>query len=193
MAAEMKQAIISFLALLAIGLTVGAAADGGAETIAKAELPGVVNYSRLSNSTGFAGTRAGFGGATKPAAMAALKEEGYATVINLRLADEKGVDLEASRAAAEAAGMRYIHLPFESENPDPAVVAAFMEALSDPSNQPVYAHCGSATRVGALWMIGRVLEDGWEVETAEAEARTIAKKPEEAVAIATEYLAAQSD
>lgn len=109
-------------------------------------------------------------------------------MINLRLADENGNDVEASHAAAEAAGLNYIHLPFSTKNPG-TVIDDFLAAIGAPENQPVYVHCGSATRVAALWMIGRVLEDGWDIDQARAEAEQIAAKPEQAIAFATKYLA----
>jgi uncharacterized protein (TIGR01244 family) len=157
-------------------------------SVEKKDLTGILNYSRIDTSTGFAGSPVGFGGATQPTAMPLLKDEGFATVINLRLSSERGVDVEAARAAAEAAGLRYIHLPFDSKNLTPAVVDAFVTAFGNGENQPVYVHCGSATRVAALWMIGRVQADGWDSDAAEAEARMIAGKPDSAVTLANRYL-----
>ena len=40
-------------------------------------------------------------------------------------------------------------------------VDSFLAAVADKSNQPVFIHCGSANRVGGMWMIKRVLQDGW--------------------------------
>ena len=34
-------------------------------------------------------------------------------------------------------------------------------------------HCTTANRVGAFWMIYRVLKDGWKVEDAEEEAKKV--------------------
>lgn len=42
--------------------------------------------------------------------------------------------------------------------------------MKDPANQPVYIHCLSGLRANALWMIKRVMVDGWTVEKASAEA-----------------------
>jgi uncharacterized protein (TIGR01244 family) len=156
--------------------------------VLKADLPGIQNFSRIDGSSGFAGPVAGFGGATQPAAMPALKSAGFATVISLRLASEEGAEVDANRDAAQAAGLNYLHIPFEAENPDPAVIDAFLAALGNPANQPVYIHCNSATRVAALWMIGRVLLDGWESDAAASEAELIAAKPDVAIAFATRYI-----
>ena len=156
--------------------------------VEKTDIPGIVNFSRIESSTGFAGSPVGFGGATQRSAMSLLKDEGYAAVINLRLVSERGADVEGSRAAAEAAGLNYIHLPLNPQKLTPAVVDAFVAALGNGENRPVYVHCASATRVAALWMIGRVQTDGWDIDAAEAEARMIAAKPDSAVALATRYM-----
>ncbi len=134
--------------------------------VTKSERPGITNFSRVDATVGC-------GGATAPSAMAALGRDGFKSVVNLRLATEKGADIEASRAAAEAAGLNYIHLPFDAAKPDSAVVDNFLAAVSNPANQPVYIHCGSANRVGAVWMIKRSLRDGWPIDKALAEAEAI--------------------
>jgi hypothetical protein len=40
----------------------------------------------------------------------------------------------------------------------------------DATIYPVYIYCASGNRAAALWMIRRVLRDGWTLEKAEAEA-----------------------
>jgi uncharacterized protein (TIGR01244 family) len=149
--------------------------------VQKSDFPGVRNYSRVDATVGC-------GGATDPSAMAGLKKEGYVSVINLRLANEPGVDIDASRAAAKAAGLKYIHLPFDGASPDPKVVSDFLTAVADRANQPVFIHCGSANRVGAVWMIKRVLQDGWAVDRAQTEAEAIGLKSPNLVAFATTYI-----
>jgi len=149
---------------------------------------GIEHFSRIDDSTGFAGARVGFGGATPDSAMTWLKEEGFATVINLRLAGEEGVDVECSREAAEAAGLNYMHLPFSAKDLDQQLIGDFLAAVGDEAMQPVYIHCRSATRVAALWVIGRVLRDGWELDATREEAEAIAHKPADALAFAAAYL-----
>ncbi len=156
--------------------------------VEKIEVSGIDNFSQIEQSSGFAGTRIGFGGATQAEAMPALKKQGFATVINLRLASEESVDLENSIDSARAAGLNYIHLPFDTAAPASEVVEKFLAAVGNEANQPVYVHCGSATRAAALWMISRVLADGWEISAASAEAGQIARKPTVAIGFATTYL-----
>jgi uncharacterized protein (TIGR01244 family) len=153
-----------------------------AAQVKKSEMPGVTNYSRVDATIGC-------GGATQPSAMAGLSKEGFKSVINLRLANEQGVDIDASRAATEAAGMKYLHLPFDVASPDPALVDNFLAAVSNTANQPVYIHCGSANRVGAVWMIKRVLQDGWDVPKAQEEAEAIGLTNPRLKTFATNYIA----
>lgn len=107
-------------------------------------------------------------GATTLDAMPALKAEGFKAIINLRRASEEGANVEASKQAAEAAGLRYLHIPFDGS--DPKAVDQFLAAVKDPENSPVYIHCATANRVGAMWLIKRVMVDGWSVEKATEEA-----------------------
>jgi uncharacterized protein (TIGR01244 family) len=144
-------------------------------------MAGIRNYSRVDATVGC-------GGATDPSAMAGLKKEGFASVINLRLANEEGANVEAGRAAAQAAGLKYIHLPFSGAAPDPKVIDGFLAAVADRANQPVYIHCGSASRVGAVWMIKRALRDKWPTEKALVEAQAIGLSSPALTAFATDYI-----
>lgn len=112
-------------------------------------------------------------GATTSEALPEIKKLGFASVINLRREGEPGVDIAAARAAASAQGLRYVHIPIDSANPSTESVDAFLKAVGDPGNQPMYIHCGSANRVAAMWLIKRVVADGWEVPRATEEATAI--------------------
>ena len=161
---------------LAAVLTISLAAQ-----VQKKDVPGIRNYSRVDATVGC-------GGAVDPAAMAGLKKEGYVSVINLRLPTEEGADVEAGRAAAQAAGLKYIHLPFNAAMPDSKVVDSFLAAVGDKSNQPVFIHCGSANRVGGMWMIKRALKDGWTIDRAREEAEAIGLRDPQLTAFATTYI-----
>jgi uncharacterized protein (TIGR01244 family) len=168
---------LAFAAALAALLTVPALAQ-----VQKKEMAGIRNYSRVDATVGC-------GGQVDPAAMASLKKEGYVSVINLRLPTEEGANVDAGRAAAQAAGLKYIHLPFNAAAPDAKVVDNFLAAVADKSNQPVFIHCGSANRVGGVWMIKRVLQDKWSVERAQTEAEAIGLNNPQLKAFATQYIA----
>ncbi len=137
-----------------------------AQQVQKQDVPGIRNFSRVDATVGC-------GGATTPLAFPALKQHGFVSIVNLRLSSEAGADIETSRVSAQSLGLKYIHVPFDASNPSPAVVEQFLKAVTDKTNQPVYIHCGSANRVGALWMIKRALVDKWPVEKATAEAEAI--------------------
>ncbi len=149
--------------------------------VQKKNVEGIRNYSRVDATVGC-------GGAVDPAAMKTLKAEGFVSVINLRLANEPGADVDAGRAAAQAAGLKYIHLPFNAAMPDSKVVDSFLAAVADKSNQPVFIHCGSANRVGGMWMIKRALQDKWPIEKARAEGEAIGLTNPQMVAFATDYI-----
>ena len=188
-------ALLAALSLTAPGQEKTEAVDRALDRTApaqveKADVPGIRNFSRVRGPAGFGGAMTGFGGATEPSAMAGLKKDGFKSVINLRLASEPGADVVGSRAAAEAAGLTYIHLPFDAENPDPRLVEGFFAAVGNTANHPVYIYCHSANRVGALWLITRVLKDGWAIDRAREEAVAIGLNAPAAEAFAVEYITA---
>jgi len=165
-----------FAAAVAALLTVPVMAQ-----VEKKEMAGVRNYSRVDATVGC-------GGQVDPAAMKALKGEGYVSVVNLRLPTEEGANVDASRAAAEAAGLKYIHLPFNAAQPDTKVVDSFLSAVADKSNQPVFIHCGSANRVGGMWLIKRVLQDKWAMDRATKEAEAIGLTNPQLKMFAADYI-----
>ena len=132
----------------------------------KQDRAGIVNFTRVDAVVAC-------GGATETSALDQLAKDGFTSVVNLRLASEAGANVDQNRARAQAAGLKYFHLPWAGNSPDAAVVDRFLQVVADKANQPVYIHCGSANRVGAAWLIKRVLQDGWSIEKATTEARAI--------------------
>ena len=145
------------------------------------EKPGIVNYTKVDAVVAC-------GGATDTAALEGLKNDGFKAVINLRLPTEQGANLEENAAKAKALGLNYISLPLNGQSPDPKVVDAFLAAVANTANQPVFIHCGSASRVGAVWMVKRVLQDGWPVEKAVEEAKMIGLRSEPLEKFARSYI-----
>jgi uncharacterized protein (TIGR01244 family) len=164
-------------------LLVTSFAAPGAMQAPAGTVPGITNYTRVDATVGC-------GGATSADAYPALKAEGFAAVVNLRQADEPGANIDASRAAAQAAGLKYIHVPLNGHAPSPDAVDAVLAALRDPANSPVYIHCATANRVGAVWLIKRVLADSWDVERATAEAERIGLRSPQLKQFALDYIAA---
>ena len=133
----------------------------------------------------------GCAGATDVAAIPAIAARGYKAIINLRLETEAGAALEETRAAAEKAGIKFIHLPFNGSAPDAKVADAFVKAVTDTANQPVFINCGSANRVGGLWLAKRMLVDKWDQAKAVEEARLIGLSSAALEKFALDYVASR--
>ena len=151
---------------IAVALALAAAAAGAQTPVTKASVPGIVNFSKVETTVACAG-------ATTPAALVEVKRMGYNSVINLRMPSEAGAELEAEASAAKAAGINYVHIPFNASMPDPAVVDAFLVAITDKANQPAFIHCASANRAAAMWMVKRIAIDKWDVDKATEEATAL--------------------
>ena len=111
------------------------------------------------------------GGQPKLEHLEKLKAEGVKSIINLRQPSEHRAEEEAAKA--KELGLRYFNIPVAFGNPNEEQVAEFLKITDDPDNRPIFIHCTAAIRVGAFWMIRRVLRDGWKVEDAEEEAKKI--------------------
>ena len=103
--------------------------------------------------------------------LAKLKEEGVKAIINLRQPSEHRAEEE--EAKAKELGLKYFNIPVDYSNPKEEQATEFLKLTDDPANRPVFIHCTAAIRVGAFWMIRRVLRDGWTVEAAEEEAKKV--------------------
>ena len=145
-----------------------AAAQATAQAPAKDAVAGVRNYTKVDAT--FA-----CGGALTPDAFAALKQAGFASVVNLRAATEQGVNIEADQKAATDAGLKYYHLPFVTASPDATKFDEFLALLAAPENQPMMLHCASGGRASMFWAVKRAMIDGWPVEKAMSELPDLSK------------------
>ena len=57
--------------------------------------------------------------------------------------------------------------------PTDAQVDEFLAITDDKANRPMLVHCTAAIRVGAFWLIRRVMRDGMSWEAALEEARKV--------------------
>jgi uncharacterized protein (TIGR01244 family) len=151
--------------------------------VTKQERAGIVNFSKVDAVVAC-------GGATETAALDGLAKDGFKSVINLRLATEANANIELNAAHAKSLGLNYIHIPFNGAQPDDKVVDQFLAAIANKANQPAYVHCGSASRVGSVWLVKRVIQDGWPVEKATEEAKAIGLRSEALEKFALGYIAA---
>jgi uncharacterized protein (TIGR01244 family) len=116
---------------------------------------------------------------------------GYKSIINLRLADEAGANVDQEAAAAKTAGIRFVHIPFNGAQPDPKVADTFLAAVKDPENMPAFIHCASGNRVAAMWMIKRMVVDKWDADKAGNEAAQLGLTNQALKKFAIEYAEAR--
>lgn len=167
----------TFYALGLIGL-----AAVGVLAQEKQERAGITNFTKVDAVVAC-------GGATEVSALDGLKQDGFKTVINLRMAAEQGANIEENRAKAQSLGLNYVHIPLSGSAPDTKAVDLFLATIADKSNQPVFIHCASASRVGAMWMVKRTLQDGWPIEKAADEAKLIGLRSAPLEQFARDYIA----
>jgi uncharacterized protein (TIGR01244 family) len=134
--------------------------------VTKQTVPGITNFAKLE-------TTIACGGATTPEAVPEIKKMGYVAIVNMRLSNEAGANVEGEEAAAKAAGIRFYHIPFSTASPDPAVADVFLKTITAPENNPAYIHCASGNRVSAMWMIKRMVVDHWDADRAYTEANAL--------------------
>ena len=149
----------------------------------KMERPGITNYTKVDAVVAC-------GGATETSALAGLKADGFKTVINLRQPSEAGANIEQNATEAKRLGLTYVNIPVNGQAPDPKTVDQFLETIAKKENQPAFVHCASASRVGAYWLVKRVLQDGWTVEKATEEAKLIGLRSAPLEKFALEYISA---
>jgi len=167
-------------ALTTAGVVLALATSLFAQT--KQERAGIVNFTKVDAVVAC-------GGATETAALEGLAKDGFKSVINLRLATEQNANIELNAARAKELGLKYIHIPYNTQTLDPKVIDQFLASIADKSNQPAYVHCGSASRVGSVWLAKRVLQDGWTIEKATEEAKFIGLRSEALEKFALAYIA----
>lgn len=118
----------------AVGVAAGwLIASGAAAQVVKQDVSGVRNFAKVESTVACAG-------AITAEAVPGIKKMGYNSIINLRLADEPGADVPQHQAAAKAAGIQYVHIPFSATKPDPAAVDAFLKAIQTPGVAPAFIH-----------------------------------------------------
>lgn len=155
------------LTLLAISAVSGIALAAGAQgRVTKEDVPGVKNFARLE-------TTVACGGVITPSAVAELKDRGFKSIFDLQLPDEKGADVTGEAAAAKAAGINFVHVPFTPAKPDNASVDTFVREIAKPANEPAFIHCAGGNRAAGFWMIKRALVDNWDIPRAQAEAESL--------------------
>ena len=156
----------SVMIVVALAAALPAAAG---QQVTKENVAGVTNFARLE-------TTVACGGATKAEAVPELKKMGFASIINLRVASEPGANVDEEAAAANAAGIKFFHIPFNTageQSERERVADDFLKTLTTPGNEPAYIHCASGNRAAAMWMIKRIAIDHWDADRAGTEAAAL--------------------
>jgi uncharacterized protein (TIGR01244 family) len=165
----MRSVIQSYVRAIACLLAVIAscAVSTRAQQVSKETVPGITNLSRLETTVACSGA------INAEVAVPEIKKMGFVSIINLRQASEDGAEIEKEAALAKAAGLRYVHIPFNGASPDPKAADQFVAAITAKGAEPAFIHCASGNRAAAMWLIKRLAVDRWDVERATAEATAL--------------------
>jgi uncharacterized protein (TIGR01244 family) len=131
-----------------------------------ADHDGIPNYYRLRDDIVTAGQ-------PTDDALADVQKAGFKTVLNLRTEREGSLE---ERPKVEALGMKYYNIPIGRDGFSPAILEQFKEILDNDDNRPLFIHCASSNRVGGLWFVHQVLENGEDEPAALAEAKRAGMK-----------------
>lgn len=170
----MTRLVVTVTAAVAL---MGAAAL--AQDVTRDPVTGSRNFARL-------GTTVACAGATEADALPEIAKMGFVSVINLRLASEPNADVEGAQARAKELGLRYFHVPFDGK-PDPKAADAFLAAITSPGAEPAFIHCAGGNRAATMWLIKRLVVDGWDEERAVKEATALGQTSEPLRQFALEY------
>ncbi|HLB59938.1 MAG TPA: protein tyrosine phosphatase family protein [Bdellovibrionota bacterium] len=127
------------------------------QPLAAADLPNVPNFSRVQPDLAV-------GGQPNQESLKVAKKAGYKTIINLRPREEWPFD---EKSYVEDLGMAYVLIPIVG--PESITLEKgkeFQTILNNKDSYPVFIHCGSSNRVGALFALYEFLENKADVETA---------------------------
>jgi len=106
--------------------------------------------------------------------IAALAREGFRSIVDLRTGAEADLELPPhdERAAAQQHHMAYAHLPIDADAVDAHQVDRFRDRVTALPG-PVYVHCSSGQRSGALTLMHVAIEDALSGEEAIARAQEV--------------------
>ena len=155
---------MKFLSIILLALFSGFCSPSDYSGLNAQEIPPIRNFLKVNDEFCT-------GAQPRPEHLAKLKADGVKAIINLRQPSEHRAAEE--EAEATKAGLKYFNIPVAFAAPKDEQVDEFLKITDDAANRPAYIHCALAIRVGAFWMIRRVLRDGWTVEKAEEEAKKI--------------------
>ncbi|MEZ6118052.1 MAG: methyltransferase domain-containing protein [Pirellulaceae bacterium] len=121
--------------------------------------------------------------------FANLRQNGVTRIITLRADGE--IDFDEAAKSKEA-GLEFVSMPIDSPDAITDDFLSELRKLLSDKGKPTLLHCGSANRVGAVWMAHRVLDEGVDLETALAEAKEVGLRSEAMESRVKEYIVQQS-
>jgi ribosomal-protein-alanine N-acetyltransferase len=130
-----------------------------------AELGRILGFQRLTPLLASAGQ-------PDAAGIAAIARAGFRHLINLALPSSPGA-LADEAVLAQAAGLEYLHLPIDFEQPEQEPAARLFSALERWRDEPVFVHCAKNMRVSALLSVQRMMFGGVSCAAARAELHAI--------------------
>ena len=94
-----------------------------------------------------------------------LGKQGFKSVVNFRTEGEEDQPLSPKTEGekVKAAGMTYLHVPVSMKSMGPEQVDQFREKYAALA-KPVFAHCKSGKRAGAMVMMHMAVEQGMSGE-----------------------------
>lgn len=90
-----------------------------------------------------------------------LNQQGFKTVVNFRTdgEDEQPLSSDAEGEKVKSTGLKYLHIPVSMKSMGPELVDQFREKYPDLP-KPVFAHCKSGKRAGAMVMMHMAVQQG---------------------------------
>lgn len=105
------------------------------------------------------------GGQPRDGGLAALKNAGVKTIVNLRDGED---DIAEEAEVARSLGLKYVSIPlsvFGSVSNDE--INQFLSVTNSQNNQPVFVHCRQGQdRTGTMVAMYRMKEQGWTADKA---------------------------
>ena len=118
-----------------------------------------------------------------------LGELGYELVINLAPPTVKGA-VATERELLEGAGVEYVNIPVDWQNPQAADFERFSAALAGADDQRVLVHCQMNMRASMFTFLHRVIHDHVPIDTALVPLRKVWKPSDQWEAFGETVLAA---
>ncbi len=116
------------------------------------------------------------GGQPSNSDLYALKAKGFGSIINLRSPSEESIlNPEEEEAKARELGIEYMNIPVIKEKIGDESVSKVSDAIKrlKETKAPVFVHCASGKRAGAMTLLHLATENGWSASQAFEQAQSL--------------------